>query len=91
MELGMSRNGRYTVCTYESGNSYLLDTNLNVLYKYLNQCEKKRTKMNWINGFNKLTKQFYLENLEENQIVFYNLKDPQHNLFGIKNKNINSI
>lgn len=56
MSLNMSRNGKYLLCTYASGNSYLLDGNLTLIHKYImHEGNKKRIK-NWKNGFNKVNK-----------------------------------
>jgi hypothetical protein len=56
MSLSASRNGKYVLCTYSSGNSYLLDSNLTILFKYLQtEGQKKRIKA-WKNGFNRVNK-----------------------------------
>lgn len=60
MVLSMSRNGKYLLMTYLSGNTYLLDDRLNMLNKYmLGGLDKKKMK-NIHNGFNKFTKEYFL-------------------------------
>ena len=56
MSLSMSKNGKYILCTYNSGNSYLLDKKLNILSKYLRENPIKHKTKNYKNGFNHLTK-----------------------------------
>ncbi len=56
MSLSISSNGKYYLCTYETGNSYLLDSNLAILSKYLFGYSGKKKVKNWRNGFNKLNK-----------------------------------
>jgi hypothetical protein len=60
MSLSISRNGKYILCTYRSGNSYLLDGNLTPIHKYIrHEGDKKRLK-NWKNGFNRVNKEFFI-------------------------------
>jgi hypothetical protein len=60
MALSMSRNGKYVLVTYSSGNSYLLDDRLSIIAKYmLGRGEKKKVK-NWRNGFNKYSKEYFI-------------------------------
>jgi len=56
MSLNMSRNGKYILCTYTSGNSYLLDKNLKIICKYLRNDPPSSKNHSFINGFNKSTK-----------------------------------
>ena len=60
MSLSASRNGRYILCTYENGNSYLLGHSLSVIFKFVNKGEHKKKVKNWKNGFNKLSKEFFI-------------------------------
>ena len=34
-KIGMSKNGKYSLVTYNTGNSYLLDSKLTIICKYL--------------------------------------------------------
>jgi hypothetical protein len=66
MSLSVSRNGKYVLCTYSSGNSYLLDSNLTIIFKYLHtENQNKKRMKSWKNGFNRINKEFFIENVEE--------------------------
>lgn len=68
MSLSISRNGKYVLCTYSSGNSYLLDGRLTILYKYLRADSHKKRMKAWKNGFNRINKEYYIENVEEERL-----------------------
>lgn len=68
MSLSLSRNGKYVLCTYSSGASYLLDSSLSILYKYLRNDNHKKKMKAWRNGFNTVNKEYYLENIEEDRL-----------------------
>ena len=84
MCLNASRNGRYIICSYSSGNSYLLDSNLTILYKYLGQDVQKKKMKHLHNGFNRINKEYFIENVEEERLEFFALKEQNQALFTIK-------
>jgi hypothetical protein len=84
MALSMSRNGKYVLCSYFSGNSYLLDSNLTILFKYLHSNGQKKKMRAWHNGFNRINKEYYIENIEDDCLEFYALKEQTAPLFTIR-------
>ena len=60
MALSISKNGKYLLCTYQSGNTYLLDNTLNILYKYLFDKGDRKKLKNIKNGFNLANREFFL-------------------------------
>jgi hypothetical protein len=91
MSLSSSCNGRYLLCTYESGNSYLLDGSLALIFKYIFSPSDKKKIKNWHNGFNKLSKEYFIENIIEERFEFYSLRDQSQPLFFISNRQVSSI